>query len=205
MHEAGHAVVALAVGLKVREVRIMDGVPKEAVGYMNGGATVTYSDEILGTRETHLARIATKFGGMAAERIVIGDHSDGAGGSEDSDLRTATELASLVEGAYAMGEHLVSWASENPGDMTIAWLRSRNMEQRVEALLQEQMRRAEDAVRANQHAVELLAARLVAGLRVDGAEVVQIFEGSSPAASAAPRDRERPSVSEAGKHAGRRQ
>lgn len=45
----------------------------------------------------YLGEIAMLMGGVAAEDVVFWVHSDGAGGSERSDLMLATDLATRIE------------------------------------------------------------------------------------------------------------
>ena len=57
-------------------------------------------------KQFYLDQIAVCLGGIAAERLVLGTTSDGAGGDDRSDLGMATRLATLVEAQFGMGETL---------------------------------------------------------------------------------------------------
>lgn len=87
IHEAGHAVVALHLGL-AKEVNVSL--------IANGGSAGTSSMELapLLLTPTNIAnRIAVALSGRAAEEVILGEISGGAGGDETSDLGRANTLA----------------------------------------------------------------------------------------------------------------
>ncbi|MCK7473395.1 MAG: AAA family ATPase [Rhodopseudomonas palustris] len=55
-------------------------------------------------KAAYVAQIAILLSGIAAEEIVFGDHADGAGGSDDSDLRQATLIAATMEVSLGLGK-----------------------------------------------------------------------------------------------------
>ncbi|WP_430249597.1 hypothetical protein [Neorhizobium sp. DAR64860/K0K1] len=57
-------------------------------------------------KQFYLDQIAVCLGGIAAERLVLGTKSNGAGGDDRSDLGMATRLATLVETQSGMSESL---------------------------------------------------------------------------------------------------
>jgi cell division protease FtsH len=97
-HEAGHAVVASALG--------HDRVAKLSIIARGHGGGFTWweldGDQAFVTRSQVVARITAVLGGRAAEELVLGEQSSGA----TSDLEAAVRLARRMVTDHGMGEHL---------------------------------------------------------------------------------------------------
>lgn len=110
IHEAGHMVVGAACGL---------GPPERAVLTVDGGS-VEYPHPRIETRVTAQARLTTLLAGYAAEQLVFGEVSSGAGNGPGSDLACATDLARRMHFEWGMGDVLThlpaSGAILRPGD-----------------------------------------------------------------------------------------
>lgn len=97
VHEAGHAVAILSRGSVPNSLSIVTAT----------GGSVSH-DRL----ETELllpdfnARLAILLAGRAAEEVVLGAISAGAGGAQTSDLGSATGLASLMEGRLGLGSRI---------------------------------------------------------------------------------------------------
>lgn len=107
VHEAGHAILAahLEVGTVV-SVEIYDfenSFPPEGT---NWGRTVTRVQASGGfqSRGSMSDNIAMLLGGMIAEEIVFGDRTTSAGGSNESDLHSATRMATEMISMFGFGE-----------------------------------------------------------------------------------------------------
>jgi cell division protease FtsH len=103
-HEAGHAIVAhfLPYCEPVRKLTI---IPRG----MTGGVTVLdgpEDDTMIETRAKIKDMIAMALGGRAAEEIVFGDITTGAGGGNGSDLERVTRYARAMVQRYGMSERL---------------------------------------------------------------------------------------------------
>jgi len=96
-HEAGHAVVALALGRAEAIVRLTIVSRGSALGYM---LSLPDEDRYMRTRDELLDGIRISLGGRAAEQVVFGRISTAASG----DLRAATETARAMVVDYGMGE-----------------------------------------------------------------------------------------------------
>jgi len=98
-HEAGHAIVAAAIGTHA-------GVQKLSIVARgrNLGHTTTYelSDRVVLGETDLLRQITTLLGGLAAEELLLGEISTG----NERDLRTATEIARAMVATYGMGDSL---------------------------------------------------------------------------------------------------
>ncbi len=87
IHEAGHAVAAVLLEVS-RNVSV-------SLFHLAEGSAATFFDPQIEavTRKVVERRIAVALAGRAAEQIVLGDVTAGAGGSESSDLAMANSLA----------------------------------------------------------------------------------------------------------------
>lgn len=107
LHEAGHAVVTAALGLGiVRALRIGP----------DGGETLSrWHQTDLTQAEAHRQCIA-HLGGRAAELLMLGDASGGAGGDLQADLARATQLLLACEVSLGLGNqgHLSIGAPPDP-------------------------------------------------------------------------------------------
>ena len=94
-HEAGHAIAIVATGIATpRSLSIGD----------KGGLSLNEPGEGRALTRSHLENyLMMLLAGRAAEVLVFGEASAGAGGSEDSDLGGATRLATRLETAYGLG------------------------------------------------------------------------------------------------------
>ena len=107
VHEAGHAVLAstLAIG-RVESVRIT------GVGSSGGNTLVADAFKPLMTLSDIRDLAVFILAGRAAEMVVLGDASSGAGGSQDSDLAKATRLIAANHLSYGFGDGLGYLADE---------------------------------------------------------------------------------------------
>jgi ATP-dependent Zn protease len=99
VHEAGHAVVAIRLGL-AGEVSI------SLARQRNVGGRAAYA--LLphdGTRKAIEGMISVALAGRAAEEVIFRNVSASAGGSEDSDLARATMLAIRMIGNFGLSDH----------------------------------------------------------------------------------------------------
>ncbi|MCO5081319.1 MAG: AAA family ATPase [Rhizobiaceae bacterium] len=96
VHEAGHAVVAsLLGGMEVVGVSIGDLEGLTQVANVDRAASLDHCNNVL----------SMLMAGRAAEELVLGTASAGAGGSETSDLALATELAKKIELRFGFGQY----------------------------------------------------------------------------------------------------
>lgn len=94
IHEAGHAVVMTALGLG--HVKILRLSPE-------GGETRLRWFDADPTQDMLLHRCAAHLAGRAAEILLLGEASGGAGGTDDSDLHQATMLMMQREVSFGLG------------------------------------------------------------------------------------------------------
>jgi cell division protease FtsH len=92
VHEAGHAVVAAALGREVDRVSVV----RRGTGL--GHAAMMRDDRVLLKRSELLVRMACALAGKAAEELVYGEPSTGA----EADIEAATDLARNMAARWGM-------------------------------------------------------------------------------------------------------
>ncbi len=160
VHEAGHAVAGYVLR-KVAATKPLDARVFREVRDGAGGRTAFEDD--LGaerTRSLYLSRITILLAGLAAEQLVLGEHGDGGGGDEQSDLHFATMLAASLDLSCGLGRGL-AYLSSRRDEALMAWLRGDpQLRRRVEADLDACLRRARDILTEHRHGVDEVAAAL---------------------------------------------
>jgi len=174
VHESGHAVVAtvLPTADPVAKVTILPA------GQALGVTEQLPEDERHLYPESYLKdSLAVRLGGRAAELLVLGEPSSGAG----SDLAGATDLAVRMVRDYGMSERLgpVGFGSSAPAYLGSEEVRSRSYAEDTQRIIDEEVsklvREAEDralaVLREHRDALDRLVEELVAHETVDGATV----------------------------------
>lgn len=153
IHEAGHIVAAHVTGNARPIAATLSGAAGHAEMQLMPHA---------GDRAAMTATLIRHLAGRAAEAEVLGDISDGAGGSAASDLAQATRAALQEALSLGRGGDLV-WhpATEDPA---VLYARHRGLRDRITRRLDGAYACAGRIIRANRTAVEAIAAHLV----VDG-------------------------------------
>lgn len=173
VHEAGHAVVAIVVGVgTVRSVR---------VGGRQGGGGVTSiapDSSDLDTRQSIEGQVVGILGGRAAEIVLLGAPSAGAGGSERSDLALATRLVACMELSFGLGEDGLAYLGD--ANTAIEELRlDRTTRQRVDERLQRLQARACEIVEKHRDQIADVADALIEKSFLSGEEIEKILAGTS--------------------------
>jgi len=178
VHEAGHALVAAVLGYAtLQSVTVRKIMP--AGGSRSLGAT-SYTFPLLErrNRDFHLGNIATLLGGMAAERVVYGDHADGSGGAPSSDLAEATDIATSLIACHGMGSSLIVDPIGAFGDLSNLRNQKPYLLREVDDILTEQLKRGEDIVTQNRGALDVIVEKLLDDGLLSGDEVVSILQAT---------------------------
>jgi cell division protease FtsH len=156
VHEAGHAVVGLTVELgNLKGVAIVSEVRRTQK--VAGGAFFQSRVRIIRSKESYLDEICLRLAGIAAEKVVIGSVTDGAGATTGSDLAVATDLATLMVAEFGMGGSLRYLHTAGVAERQQLRRRNRDVDREVSSMLAVQLARAEAIVRERLDAVEAVA------------------------------------------------
>ncbi|WP_176849597.1 AAA family ATPase [Belnapia rosea] len=183
IHEAGHA-VATALGRPGALVSATVQASGDRFGQVlwtpRDGADTPF------TRAALAALLRETLAGRAAEEELLGEASAGSGGGEDSDLATATRLATAAVTALGLdrGGGALVWrglpaAADVPGLLAAR----PDVAHRVGSMLDAAYAEARALVRRHRVAVRSLADLLVARETVPGAEIESLVAGCPPGAS----------------------
>lgn len=150
-HEAGHAIVGVATGrARVSTVALA----------FDGGFTAASLADHAEDRPLVEAHLAINLAGRAAEQLIFGRITTGAGGAPESDLAKATRLATALEISWGLGESLI-WLG--PVDGGEGHLRNdRSLRARVETHLRNAEARATRILTANRKLLAEMSATLEA-------------------------------------------
>jgi ATP-dependent Zn protease len=126
VHEAGHAIAAHVTGL---------GTPRRIAIHSDGGYVETPNLSTSPKKAEIDAALITLMSGRAAELLLLGEVSAGAGRAEDSDLAKATDLATAMEITFGLTETLI-WRAA-PKDVDKVLRADTDLRKRVEKRLQD--------------------------------------------------------------------
>ncbi|MEO9340445.1 AAA family ATPase [Mesorhizobium sp. SB112] len=162
IHEAGHAVVGLALGLgELERISIVDEVDPSVSVQTGGGAKFEAEEIQEHTSSQYLQHIAVCLAGLAAEEAILGSRSAGGGGRAGSDLHTATIFALMMEATYGMGDQLVYLSSAQEADLLATLHIDRELKARVSLILSTEFQRAKQFIEEQRQDVERLADALL--------------------------------------------
>lgn len=113
VHEAGHAVAFMSFGLVPRSLSIVGG------GGTHGGVVMPDENGGLGRIEDIDRMVVPMLCGRAAEEVVFGKVSAGAGGPASSDLARATSLIADSIGTFGIGGRLSHDAPVDPAQVEL--------------------------------------------------------------------------------------
>lgn len=152
VHEAGHAVIAAYLGLRLKHIDL----DRRETGY---------SVPSCPTRKQLEDVIVATFSGRAAEDVVLGAVTMGA----EDDIKTATAFARDLHGRFGLGSAGVM----RVGDTDISALR--DIESHVKKTLDECYIRAREAVRDYRMSIERVADVLVTDRYLEADEVAALM------------------------------
>jgi hypothetical protein len=164
-HEAGHAVALLGLGL---------GEPKALSIGGAGGLAETDPGAMRAITRSHLERfLVALLAGRAAEQLIFGEATAGAGGSEESDLGRATVLATRLETEYGLGAFGLVCIPGGASDRDLLLLDT--LRSAVGGTIDRAYAAALELLGQNQHALEALATALFAAGYLDRADIQAIL------------------------------
>lgn len=175
-HESGHAIAFLALGIAEPKALSIGGT---------GGLAESDLGEMRAMTRSHLEKyLVALLAGRAAEQLIFGEATAGAGGSDESDLGRATALATRLETDYGLGAFglvCIPGGSSGRDLLLLDTLRSA-----VSGTIDRAYAAALELLRQNQHALEALATALFGAGYLDRADIQAVLVhsplGTKPAA-----------------------
>lgn len=170
VHEAGHAVA----NCELRPGMLL-AVTIRAVGRSGGSTMSTGLGPYLSSADLHRF-LVDMLCGRAAEQVVIGQPSSGAGGGAESDLARATGVATTAAVSYGLDETIgLVWSGvPDPLNLREMLMNHPILASRVRSVLDDAYADALALMRRRRAAVEALARVLVERQALDGSEAAAI-------------------------------
>ncbi|HIJ61489.1 MAG TPA: AAA family ATPase [Rhodospirillaceae bacterium] len=172
VHEAGHSVAAAVYqpqGLKHVTIRQTENT--------GGGVSVDMGHLQVATTCEIEGALIIALSGRAAEEIVLGSVSTGAGGGIDSDLARATLISTTAVTALGMGgpESLLWSGLPTPETLDLLLARRPDIARAVTTQLETAYLAAKDLIVLRMDVLNLIADRLMEAEALSGKEVLEII------------------------------
>lgn len=169
VHEIGHAVVAAVTGSRVRDVFVEPDFIADEPSNIAGAAVVSMREGIQ-DYQWHMDRVAHCLGGLAAEQMIYGSHSD----SVSVDLIHATNAARNAIASYGMGGSLYSHGVAGVTDLARVQDFDPGLRHSIDDILHDQAARARGILEEHREAFTELVEQLLKHHRLDGDVVHEI-------------------------------
>ncbi|MEP2704652.1 MAG: hypothetical protein ABJP90_12610 [Paracoccaceae bacterium] len=130
------------------------------------------------TRKDHEHQLMVHLAGLAAEKLVFGDMSDGGGGGPHSDLASATRIATELEASYGLGNSLVHLALSGSRRVPDVLLSDAGLRGRVDKTLDKAFEDASALLKEKETALHALADALIEGHKLAEADVLEIISAA---------------------------
>jgi ATP-dependent Zn protease len=174
-HEAGHAIAALTLG--VFEPMAV------SIGGTGGLAEIEPGGRVPQTRAHIEGILVFLLAGRAAEQLVFGETTAGAGGSADSDLARATSLALRLETIYGLGSQGLVWLGHEISERDL--LRQGPLRTAVHQTLEKARTAALDLLRTHRRSLDALAGALFQEAYLDRDDIRAVLLANPLAADTA--------------------
>lgn len=175
IHEAGHAVVASALGRGVEMIEINRTIRRDRAG-LGGHVTLRQQPLKRRSRADYMDEVTILMAGMAAETAFCGEHADGAGAVPGSDLQRATDLATMMEACLGFGPSLVFHDAQDAFSLDRLRRSDLKLKERVDAVLKTSLKIATDLIADDRQSVESIARHLIRRGSMQGHEVRPLIE-----------------------------
>jgi ATP-dependent Zn protease len=130
----------------------------------------------LSTASTFSDTIAIVLGGMAAERIVFGDHAIGSGGDAGSDLAIASDMATMMERNFGFGDGLLTDIGTGPRPLEQKRRYDHGLREAVNRRLELEAARASKLIEARREKLDELASLLAEKSELMADEVAKVMD-----------------------------
>jgi cell division protease FtsH len=175
IHEAGHAVVASALGRGVELIKINRTLRRKHAG-LGGHVTIQQQPLKRRSRASYLEEVTILMAGIAAETVFFGENADGAGAVPGCDLQRATDLATIMEASMGFGTSLVYHDAQDPFALDRLRRSDLKLKGRIDSVLKSCLKTATDMISADRQAVEAIAKHLTKHGAMSGHQVSTVME-----------------------------
>ena len=162
VHECGHALVTAALGHGQIQHIALD---------RTGGQTRIRRALRVGVIADHSDLLAELMAGRAAERLIFGEVTSGAGGPDDSDLALATRVALAIETRFGLGAEGPLWLGE-----TTDWLHDKAIRERLRARIEAAEAEALGILTPHRALLKDMAQALATRRELSGKDAAKWFE-----------------------------
>lgn len=169
VHEAGHVVARTLTGVAEVELVTIEG--SDGRPYTQS----TFHPDVLHHENGRMNLIRSYFAGRAAEEVVLGKPTLGAGGGPQSDLAQATALAFSLEASVGAGAHQ-PFVYRSPEAWEDALASDPELRARVSQRLDEAYAQALVLVQQNVSGITLVAEALVEHGTLEGEPLAQVID-----------------------------
>jgi ATP-dependent Zn protease len=175
VHEAGHAIAALAYStLELGHVTIVGR------GDEGGGTALRQKSGTATTAAAIDSYMAALLAGRAAEEVLLGEISAGSGGRQGSDLSRATSLAAKAELSLGMSDQKLIWYPPgSPEELARLFALRPDISQQVSERLDHAYSKAKEIISRQADLVLKLAAQLVTSKVMTSKEIVALVTEQS--------------------------
>ncbi|MUZ73315.1 AAA family ATPase [Agrobacterium vitis] len=162
VHEAGHTIVGnelkhgTYLGTRIVEQVVMNGADQKGGAAYFDLPRVSRRD-----RDFYHGQITVMLAGLAAEQVVLGSTSDGAGCGSNSDLAMATRVATITETMFGMGASFRHSPATSDEELEKLRAGDRELAFRVDCKLAAQFARAKEILESNRLLLDAVADALV--------------------------------------------
>jgi hypothetical protein len=167
VHEAGHAVAAIAFPHVLPEYIITRTVDSES----NGFAYILLPEEII-TKRLLLDQIRIGFGGYVAEQLIFGKESNTTG--VIGDITKLTNIANQMVREYGMGDEVYKSNVHVYGGNSMQFTFSEEMEKVAKQIVIDALQEVKDAIIKHKPLLLEIAKHLSNNSRIDKPELKQI-------------------------------
>lgn len=176
VHEAGHAMVACALGRHVREVKIRTTYdPVDRSGMWGFTDVEPSSMKFLRADEEFLGDIRVMLAGIAAEELLFGSRSTTSGGADGSDLHRANVAAFEYVARFGFAKSLIQVDRLTAADLHL----DKELQIEVNLLLNEQLKEARRILDDCDSALRQMANELMRTTKMDAHRVKVFFRRSA--------------------------
>jgi ATP-dependent Zn protease len=158
VHEAGHTVAILRLRHGVYHgTMIIDQARNDSTKERGGAALFHLPSIEYRNSQFYRNHILVNLAGIAAEEVILGSISDGAGAGSNSDLAVATRVATYMQTAMGMGSRLRHSLAREDDDLEKLRHADPTVSKWVDEVLATEFTRAKQLIRDNKFFVEQLA------------------------------------------------